>query len=84
MDLQKLSQFQERYVSNRYEAEKQRLQNHLYEKKQQESNFIKLNQLYKGQGHSILLDELKERNQRNKQAQEKYHRIRDYSLKVKE
>ena len=71
-------------MNNKYQAEKQRLQNQLMEKKQNEANQARLDQLYKGHCHSLVLEELQEKNDKVNEAKEKYKRIREYSQLVRE
>lgn len=71
-------------MNRKYYAEKQRLENQLMEKKQQESNQRKLEALYKGHCHSLVLDELAEQNHKSNEAYEKSKRIKEYSQLVRE
>lgn len=84
MDLKSLEDFEEEYMNRKYYAEKQRLQNQLMEKKQYETNKQRLDQLYKGHCHSLVLEELAEQSEKVNEAHEKYKRIREYSKIVKE
>lgn len=49
-------------MKNKYEADKWRLRNQLMEKKKTQANRQKLNELYKGHCHSLVLEELAEKN----------------------
>lgn len=54
------------------------------ERKQEETQRQKLEQLYKGHCHSLVLDELASQNQKHKEPHERYKRIKEYSQIVKE
>lgn len=84
IDQTELTQFEEHYMNRKYEAEKQRLQNQLLLKKQEEANLAKLEQLYKGSAHALLEEELEAKQAQRQLAAEKYQRIREYSQMVKE